>query len=147
LGKGLIVKDHFVQEVQVIVGPLLSSLGFSVSTVDDDVDEGGRRGSVVIYRAQDCKVQLYYSSREGEINAMIGPLDAPDVHGLHDHSRKWHYFTDFATQPKLSLEELVQKNRDERANFETTSRWLEWLKSERIARYFDQARAAIAKGQ
>lgn len=141
------VKDCFTQEFQIIVGPLLSSMGFVIDTIDDNVHEGGRTGSVVVYRAQDCKIQIYYSSREGEINAMIGPLDAPNEHGLYEHSRKWHYFNDFADQPKLSLEELVQKLQDERANFETTSKWLEWIKRERIVRYFDAAHAAIVEGK
>lgn len=141
------MKDYFPQEVQTIIGPLLSSMGFTVDTIDDDVDEGGRTGSVIVYRAPDCKIQVYYSSREGEINAMIGPPDAPNKHGLYDRSRKWHYFNDFADQPKLSLEELVQKLRDESANFETTSKWLEWIKRERIVRYFDSARASIIEAQ
>ncbi len=74
---------------------------------------------------------------------MIGPLDAPNEHGLYDQSQKWHYFNDFENRPKLSLEELVKKLRDERANFETTSKWLEWIKRERIVRYFDSAHAAM----
>jgi hypothetical protein len=138
--------EEFLSGVRSIVEPVLIGLGFQLAAVDDDVDECGRSGSVVIYRGRDCKVQVYYSSREGEINAMIGPLDAPDVHGLYDRSREWHYFTDFADEPKLSLDELVQKKRHERANFDTTSKWLEWLKSERILRYFDSAHAAIEKG-
>jgi hypothetical protein len=40
----------------------------------------------------------------------------------------------------------VKKLRDERANFETTPKWLEWIKTERIQRYFDSARAAIVEG-
>lgn len=113
------------------------------STVDDDVDEGGRTASFVVYRGQDCKIQVYYSSREGEINAMIGTLDAPNQHGLYDQSRKWHYFNDFADEPKICLEELVRNLRDERSNFETTQKWLEWIKRERIDRYFESAYAAI----
>jgi hypothetical protein len=139
------VKASFPQEVETIIGPLLSSMGFTVDTIDDDFDEGGRTGSVVVYRAPDCKIQIYYSSREGEINAMIGPLDAPNRHGLYDQSRKWHYFNDFTDEPKLSLEELVQNLRDERANFETTPKWLEWIKRERIIRYFESAHAAIVR--
>jgi hypothetical protein len=139
--------EEFLSGVRSIVEPLLIGLGFQLAGINDDFDECGRPGSVVIFRGRDCKVQVYYSSREGEINAMIGPLDAPDVHGLYDRSRKWRYFTDFADEPRLSLEESVRKNRDESANFGTTSKWLEWLKSERIARYFDQAQAALAKGQ
>ncbi len=141
------VEDGFSQEVHAIVGPLLSSMGFALDAIDNDVDEGGRTGSVVFYRSQDCKIQIYYSSREREINAMIGPLDAPNEHGLYDRSRKWHYFNDFADEPKLPLEELVAKLRDERANFETTPKWLEWIKRERIVRYFESAHTAIVEGR
>jgi hypothetical protein len=147
MGEGLTMEEDFPTEVQKVVEPLLSSMGFTLDVIDNDVDEGGRKGSVVIYRAQDCKIQVYHSSREGEINAMIGPLSAPNEHGLYDQSRKWHYFNDFAVEPKLSLEELVDKLRDERVNFETTNSWLEWLKTERIARYFDSAHAAIVAGK
>jgi hypothetical protein len=147
MGKGLMVEDDFPQEVQRIVGPLLSSIGFVVDSIDNDVDEGGRTGSVVFYRSEDCKIQIYYSSREREINAMIGPLDAPNEHGLYTRSREWHYFNDFSDEAKLPLEELVQKLRSERANFETTPKWLEWIKRERIARYFDAAHAAIIEGR
>lgn len=118
-------------------------MGFTPDIIDTDVDEGGPKGSVIFYRSADCKIQVYRSSREGEINAMIGPLDAPNQHGLYDRSGKWHYFNDFADEPKLPLEELVRKLRDERSNFETTSKWLEWIKKERIGRYFEAAHKAI----
>ena len=140
------MKDDFSQEVQTIVGPLLSSMGFTLDAVDNDVDEGGPKGSVVFYRSKDSKIQIYRSSREGEINAMIGPLAAPNEHGLYSRSGKWHYFNDFADEPKLPLEELVRKLRDDRVNFETTPKWLEWIKRERIVRYFESAHAAIVKG-
>lgn len=76
----------FTLEVQSIVGSVLWSMGFTLDTVDEDVDEGGGMGSVVICRGPDCKIQIYYSSREGEVNAMIGPLDAPNKHGTYDDS-------------------------------------------------------------
>lgn len=147
MDKGLMVKEDFSREVQTIVGPLLTSMGFAVDSVDNDVDEGGRTGSVVFYRSRDCKIQIYFSSREREINAMIGPLDAPNEHGLYTRSPDWHYFNDFSDEPKLPLEELVEKLRSDRANFETTPKWLEWIKTERIGRYFDSAHAAIVEGR
>ncbi|SON62741.1 hypothetical protein MSIMFI_04269 [Mycobacterium simulans] len=140
------VVDDFLQEVQIIVGPFLSDLGFTVDEVDSAVDEGPK-GSVVYYRGQDCKIQIYHSSREGEINAMIAPLDAPNDYGLYDRSRKWHYFNDFTELPNLPVEELVRKLREERASFETTPKRLEWLNREHIARYFESAHAAIVEGK
>ena len=53
------------------------------------------------------------------------------------------YFNEFAEEPKLSLEELVKKLRGERDNFTTTPRWLEWIKNERVARYYELARSGI----
>lgn len=140
------MESGFSDQVREIIEPYLSSIGFDLDAIDNNVDEGGRRGTAVFYRGEDCKIQVYYSSREGEINAMIGPLDAPNEHGLYNQSRKWHYFNDFADEPKLPLEELVRNLRDERANFESTPKWLEWIKRERIQRYFDSARAEIVKG-
>ena len=140
------MNDEFPQRVRAIVEPLLSGMGFTLDAIDDDVDEGGPKASVLFYRSKDSKIQIYWSSRAGEINAMIGPLDAPNVHGLYDRSRKWHYFNDFTDEPKLPLEELVQKLRSERANFETIPKWLEWIKKERIARYFESAHAAVVRG-
>lgn len=139
--------DNFLQQAQAIVGPFLCNLGFTVEEVDSAVDEGGPKGSVVYYRGQDCKIQIYQSSREGEINAMIAPLDAPNEYGLYNRSRKWHYFNDFAKEPHPPLEVLVRQLREDRAHFETTGKWLEWLKRERIARYFDSAHAAIVGGR
>lgn len=147
MDKGLTVEEDFSREVQTIVGPLLSSMGFALDSIDNDVDEGGRTGSVVFYRSQDCKIQIYFSAREREINAMIGPLDAPNEHGLYTRSPDWHYLNDFSDEPKLPLEELVEKLRSDRTNFETTTKWLEWIKAERIVRYFDSAHAAIVGGR
>jgi hypothetical protein len=136
--------DNFSEKVANIVGPLLSSLGFTLDAVDDDVDEGGRRGSVVYYRADDCKIQIYWSPRAGEINCMIAPIDAPNEPGLYDRSGKWHYLNEFVEKPNLPLEELVKMLRSEKANFETTDKWLQWLR-DRIQRYFGAAHSGILK--
>lgn len=138
------MKEDFPQLAQEIVGPLLTRMGFVLHGVDNSVDEGGPKGSVIFYQGQDCKIQIYHrSSREGEINAMIAPVAAPDEYGLYNRSRMWHYFNEFADEPKPPLEELVEKLKAERDNFKTTSRWLEWIKNERIARYYESAHAAI----
>ncbi|BBZ18614.1 hypothetical protein [Mycolicibacterium gadium] len=100
--------ETFSAEVQSVVGPMLSELGFELDAVDDNVDEGGRRASVVYYRADDCKIQIYQSAREGNINCMIGPVDAPNEIGLHDRSGRWQYLPRFSPQPDVPLEELVK---------------------------------------
>jgi hypothetical protein len=117
-------------------------MGFVLQGVDVRADKGRKR-AVLFYYGPDCKIQLYHSSREGEIKAMIGPRGAPDEHGLANRSRLWHYFNEFAGEPKLSLEQVVEKSGAARVNFATTSRWLEWIKDERIARYYESARTGI----
>ena len=95
-------------EVQSIVGPLLTELGFRVESYAEDVDEGGRLGSVVYYRSSDCKIQIYKSSREGNVNCMIAPLDAPNEFGPHDRSLTWRFLNEFSPAPDLPLEELAK---------------------------------------
>ncbi|WP_142281587.1 hypothetical protein [Mycobacterium kyorinense] len=131
--------DGFPAEVEAVVGPLLADLGFTLDEVDNNVDEGGRRGSVVYYRSDDCKIQVYRSSREGSVNCMIAPLDASNVFGLSDQSYKWQYFTKFSPAVNVSLEELVQQ-----VSFEpqTDKEQLEWVR-DRIVEYFDVAHAGI----
>lgn len=126
----------FLEEVQAIVGPLLDELGFALDEVDDSRDRGDAR-HIVYYRSRDCKVQIYTSSREGEVNAMIAPLDAPNDFGLR--ADKWHYFTRFSKRPDLSPEEWVQRAR---AEFESYANPLEWVR-DRISDNFERARAGI----
>ena len=102
------VTEDFPAEVQSVVGPVLADLGFTLDEVDEDVDEGGRKATVVHYRASDCKIQIYRSAREGSVNSMIAPLDAPNQIGIHDRSYKWQYLTRFAPPSDVPLEELVK---------------------------------------
>jgi hypothetical protein len=136
------VTGTFSNKVQTIVGPLLHQLGFTEDLVDDSADDGGRARTVVYYRGSDSKIQIYWSSREGEINCMIAPISASNVFGLNDPSKKWHYLNEFVEKPDLSLEELVRVLRAERINFQTEESWLKWLR-DRIERYFDTAHSAI----
>jgi hypothetical protein len=136
--------EAFSAKVRSIVGPVLADLGFELASADSSVDEGGRRGSVVYYRAPDCKIQVYWSARGGDINCMIGPIAAPDVFGPHDSSGKWHYLNDFIEKPNLPLEELMKVLRSDRINFETDESWLRWL-ADRIERYFGAAHSGIVE--
>jgi len=143
VAEGLTLVNDFIEEVQRVVGPFLSDLGF---VLDEVVDEGGSKSAVAFYRGQDCKIQVYHYSREGEINAMIAPLDASNELGVHHRSGKWFYFNDFADAPDLSVEELVRKLSEERAIFDTTPKRLEWL-THRMAQDFDSAHQVIVKGR
>lgn len=137
-------EEKFPEMVEDIVGPTLVNLGFVTDAVDDAVDEGGRLGSVVYFRANDCRLQVYWSSRAGEINCMIAPIGAHNEPGLYDRSGMWHYLKEFTERPNLPLEELVKVLKAERTNFETWAKWLQWLGGQ-IERDFETARLAIAK--
>ena len=134
----------FSTKVTTIVGPVLSRLGFVLEAVDDDVDEGGRQGSVVYFSSVDCRIQLYWSPRGGEINCMIAPMNAPNVPGLYDTSGKWRFWNEFVERPSVPLEELVELLRSEKVNFETDESWLRWW-AERIQRFYSAAHAGILK--
>ncbi|SPM32306.1 hypothetical protein MRAB57_104, partial [Mycobacterium rhizamassiliense] len=128
---------RFSSEVQAVIGPLLTELGFVLDEIDDSPDEGGRRQHVVYYRSGDCKVQVYESSREGEVNCMIAPLDVPNEFGLR--AKKWQYFTRFVERPDRPLAELAALAR---AEYESFANPLDWVR-DRIANYYEPAHAGI----
>jgi hypothetical protein len=127
---------QFSAEVQSIVGPLLIDLGFVLDGVED-FDEGGLPGTVVYYRSDDCKIQIYQSGREGETNCMIAPLDAPDSFGLR--ADKWQYLLRFSKTPDLPLAELAALTR---AEYNAYANPLEWVR-DRIAKYYPAAHTGI----
>lgn len=131
--------QNFPEEVQSIVGPLMADLGFTVDEIDNNLDEGGRRGSVVYYRSEDCKVQIYQSAREGSVNCMIAPRAAPNIFGLYDKSYRWQYLAKFSPAPDMSLEELVQSVS---YKSKTDMEQLLWVKDQ-IEQYYQAARTGI----
>jgi hypothetical protein len=133
------VTENFPAETQSTVGPLLADLGFTLDEIDDNVDEGGRRGSVVYYRSNDCKIQIYQSAREGSVNCMIAPRAAPNVFGPYDKSHSWQYLTKFSPAPNMSLEELVQSVS---YKSKTDTEQLLWVKDQ-IGQYYQAAHASI----
>jgi hypothetical protein len=128
---------EFSAEVQEIVGPLLEGLGFVFDEVDDSPDEGGRRQHIVYYRSSDCKIQIYESSREGETNCMIAPLDAPNAFGVR--TKKWQFLTRFSARPDLPLAELAAQARAEYVSYANP---IEWVR-DRIVKYFEAAHTGI----
>lgn len=128
----------FADDVQSIVGPALTELGFTLDRIDDtpDNERGGSR-HIVYYRSSDCKIQVYQSSREGEVNCMIAPLDALDDFGLR--AKKWQYLTRFAKRPDVPVEDLVRSARVEYESYENP---LEWVR-DRIIRNYEVAHAGI----
>jgi hypothetical protein len=133
------VTENFPAEVQSVVGPLLANLGFTVDELDNNVDEGGRRGSVVYYRSDDCKIQIYRSAREGSVNCMIAPLVAPNIFGLYDRSHRWQYLAKFSPTPNVPLEELV---RSVSYKSKTDKEQLLWVKDQ-IGQHYQAAHLGI----
>lgn len=133
------MNDDFAEQVQTVVGSLLADLGFTLDKIDSHVDEDGMRGSVVYYRAQDCKIQIYQSSRAGSINCMIAPLETPNTFGPQDLSRRWQYLTKFDQMPEMSLEELARS-----VSFEpkTSFQQLQWVRNS-IADNFEVAHTGV----
>jgi hypothetical protein len=132
-----VTDSEFSTEVQTIVGPVLKQLGFVLDEIDDSPDEGGRRQHIVYFRSEDCKVQVYESAREGEVNCMIAPIDVPNEFGLR--ARKWQFLTRFSKRPDLPLAELAELAR---AEYKSYSNPLEWVR-DRIVKYYDAAHKGI----
>jgi hypothetical protein len=132
--------QEFLAGVRSIVEPILTELGFQLDEFDDDVDEWGRKGSVVFFRSEDCRIQIYDSARNGSINCMIAALDAPRVFGPHDESGKWQYLPRFAIRQGVPLEEIREDNLT--VDFPTTDQLLESVRG-RIEKYYPIAHDGI----
>jgi hypothetical protein len=134
------VTDDFVVEVQVVVGPLMADLGFTVDEIDSNVDEWGRQGSVVYYRSDDCKLHIYQSSREGSLNCMIAPLVAPNQFGPRDRSGKWQYLPRYAIWRGVSPKEIMKDKLP--VDFPSTTQFLESVRR-RIEKYYPVAHSGV----
>ena len=131
------MRHAFSAEVEQVVGSVVAARGFVLDETDDRPDTGGRERHVVYYRSADCKIQVYYSSREGETNVMIAPVDAPNSFGLN--TTGWRYLGRFAERPSGSLHDIATMARRE---VESYADPLEWVR-DRIVRFFDVAHAGI----
>jgi hypothetical protein len=132
--------QDFLTEVRAIVEPVLIQLGFEFEAFVDDVDEGGRLGSAAFYGSDDCKIQVYRSTRAGSVNCMIAPLGAPFVFGPYDPSKKWQYLPRFAIRQGTPLDEILQDKL--LVEFPTNSQQLQWVRG-RVEKYFPIAHAGI----
>jgi hypothetical protein len=132
--------QEFIHGVQSIVEPLLVQLGFRLDESDESVDEGARKGSVAFYRSDDCKIQIYDSTRDGSINCMIAPLDAPNVFGPHDRSGRWQYLPRYAIWQGVPLDE-IRKDKLQ-TEFPTTSQFLYSVRH-RIEKYYPIAHRGV----
>lgn len=78
-------------DVERYMGPTLANLGFDLDEVDPDVVFGDRAAWAVFYRGSACKLQVCWSAREGGVDFMLAPLDAPNEFGLENRSKKWRF--------------------------------------------------------
>lgn len=78
-------------EVERFLEPTLSGVGFKLDEIHDAVVYGDRPARAVYYRGQDCKLQICWSARDGGIDFMLAPLDAPNEFGLLNRSKKWQF--------------------------------------------------------
>ncbi|OBK29754.1 hypothetical protein A5634_17670 [Mycobacterium asiaticum] len=73
------------------MGSTFADLGFQLDEVNDAVTYGERPAWAVFYLGSDCKLQVCWSAREGGIDFMLAPLDAPNEFGLINRSKEWRF--------------------------------------------------------
>lgn len=121
-------------DVDRYLGPTLAKLGFIPQAVDSTVTYGDRPAWAVYYRGIDCKLQVCWSARDGGIDFLLAPLEAPDEFGLAGKSQGWQYLLmlsssgdGLATPPLEASEEI----------------WWKWRQALLLA-HIDEARAALS---
>ncbi|WP_328358626.1 hypothetical protein OG976_04830 [Mycobacterium sp. NBC_00419] len=129
--------SEFAEGVEAIVGPVLTDLGFTLDEIDDGPDKGGRPRQIVYYRSRDCKIQVYNSRREGEVNCMIAPLDAANEFGLN--AKEWHFLDRFTERRSPPTAESVKLAT---AEYRSYANPVEWVR-DRILKYYDDAHRGI----
>jgi hypothetical protein len=94
-------------EVDAYMGPVLQRYGFVSDGATGNVDYGDLPAWSVFYRRDDCKLQVCWSAREGGVDLLLAPVDAPNEFGLVNASKNWHFllllsdFDDGLTTPAL----------------------------------------------
>jgi hypothetical protein len=71
--------------------PTLSAAGFDLDEIEEPIEYGERPAWAMFYRGKDCKLQVCWSARDGGVDFMLAPLDAPNEFGLTNNSKKWHF--------------------------------------------------------
>lgn len=123
-------------ELEEFLEPTLSHAGFELDDVDGAATYGNRPAWAIYYCGQDCKLQVCWSARDGGIDFMLAPLDAPNEFGLLNRSKKWHFMLllsdahDDLTTPGLDADDAMM---------------MSWLKS-LFEVHFDAARNALLSG-
>jgi hypothetical protein len=120
-------------ELQQYLEPTLSRAGLRLDDIEDPSVYQSRPAWAIYYRGQDCKLQISWSARDGGIDYLLAPLDAPNEFGLLNESKEWQLMLMLSN---LS-DNLVTPALD--ADMETEMSWLKAL----FEIHFDAARAAL----
>lgn len=122
------MQGDFSELVQRTLGPFFERNDFEL----DAVDENSGTDLVVVYlRSPTCKLQIYSSPRNGEVNCMIAAPDTPNASGAERHrGQRWHYISELSGRDAgASVEELLERRRASRdVGPRTTAQQLEDLR-------------------
>ncbi|HEY4796608.1 MAG TPA: hypothetical protein VII18_21395 [Mycobacterium sp.] len=119
------------------LAPTLSRAGLALDELNDAAIYQGRPAWAIYYRGQDCKLQICWSARDGGIDFLLAPLDAPNEFGLSNESKKWQLML------MLSREHDDLPTPPPGADDATEMAWLKAL----FEIHFDAARAALLSKQ
>lgn len=102
------MQSDFSHLVRRTLGPFLERNDFEL----DAVDENSENGLAVVYlRAPKCKLQIYNSPRNGEVNCMIAAAGTPNESGAENRRREgWHYVSELSGRDAdTSVEQLLER--------------------------------------
>src|SRR5262245_22203374 len=77
-------------QLERFLEPTLTRAGFELDRIDDPTSYQDRPAWVIYYCGGGCKLQVCWSARDGGIDFLLAPLDAPNEFGLSNESKKWH---------------------------------------------------------
>ena len=123
-------------ELDRFLEPSLSAAGLELDEIEESIEYRERPAWAIFYRGKDCKLQVCWSARDGGIDFMLAPLDAPNEFGLTNSSKKWHFM--------LMLSDVHDdlKTPGIEADDHTVMSWLKGL----FDIHFHSARAALLAG-
>lgn len=125
---------EYLEAEHAMAAPL-SRVGFTLDRVEEDIVYGERAAWALFYRRPDCKLQICWSAREGGVDFMLAPLDAPDEFGLANNSKQWMFL--------LSLSKLDDGLRTPPVDAPTEV-WWAWRKA-LFEAHFDEAHSALMR--
>jgi hypothetical protein len=124
-------------QLESFLAATLSHAGFKLSQLDDPTVYQNRPAWVIYYSANDCKLQVCWSARDGGIDFLLAPLDAPNEFGLSNASKKWRLMLMLSN----AHDDLATPPPD--ADDETEMSWLRAL----FEIHFEAARAALLSAE